>query len=89
MTRPRSPDDRAQALFKKEAQAQLSQQATSQYRAEQQATLDKTARLRELRLAREKEQLAATDAANKGGGSVKQGPSRRARPAHQRPRGRS
>ena len=89
MTRPRSPEDRARTLFKKEALAQLGQEATSQYRAEQQATLDKTARLRALRLAWEKEQFNAADAANKGGGSVKQGPSRRARPGHQRLRGRS
>jgi hypothetical protein len=42
---------RAQALFKKEVQARQDQEAMSAYQAEQQATLDKTARLRAQRLA--------------------------------------
>jgi hypothetical protein len=37
---------RAQALFKKEVQARQDQGAMTEYRAEQQATLDKIARLR-------------------------------------------
>jgi hypothetical protein len=50
---------RAEALFKKEQQSRESQQATTEYQAELQATREKTARLRALRLAR--------DAANQGG----------------------
>jgi sensor c-di-GMP phosphodiesterase-like protein len=44
---------RAEAVFKKEEQARQGQKAMTQYVAEQQATLAKTARLRAQRLARE------------------------------------
>jgi hypothetical protein len=50
---------RAEALFKKEQQSRVAQQATTEYDAEQRAVQEKTARLRALRLAR--------DAANQGG----------------------
>jgi hypothetical protein len=55
---------RAQALFKKERQAQLGQQAMTQYRAEQEAVLIKTARLRALRLARDNQRTTAVGGAN-------------------------
>ena len=60
MKRQKSAKARAQALLKKEVQVQLGQEAMLQYRAEQEAILIKTARLRALRLARDKEQNAAT-----------------------------
>jgi hypothetical protein len=51
---------RAEALFKKEEQRREGEQAMAEYQAEHQATLEKTARLRALRLARE---AAVKDAA--------------------------
>jgi hypothetical protein len=51
---------RAEALFKKEEQRREGEQAMAEYQAERQATLEKTARLRALRLARD---AAAKDAA--------------------------
>jgi hypothetical protein len=51
---------RAEALFKKEEQRREGEQAMAEYQAERQATLEKTARLRALRLARE---AAVKDAA--------------------------
>jgi hypothetical protein len=44
---------RAEALFKKEQQAHEGQQAMAEYRAQQDAMHEKTARLRALRLARD------------------------------------
>lgn len=44
---------RAETLFKKEQQLREAEKAMAEYRAELQATRDKTARLRALRLARE------------------------------------
>jgi ABC-type Fe3+-hydroxamate transport system substrate-binding protein len=44
---------RAGALFKKEQQLREAQQAMAEYQAELQATREKTARLRALRLARD------------------------------------
>jgi hypothetical protein len=44
---------RAQALFKKEEQMREGAKAMSEYKAEQQAVREKTARLRALRLARD------------------------------------
>jgi len=58
--RQKSAKARAQAPLKKEVQAQLGQEAMLQYRAEQEAILIKTARLRALRLARDKEQNTTT-----------------------------
>jgi len=46
---------RAEALFKKEEQQREGQKAMAEYLKERQAELDKTARLRALRLAREAE----------------------------------
>jgi hypothetical protein len=46
---------RAEALFKKEEQQREGQKAMAEYLKERQAELDKTARLRTLRLAREAE----------------------------------
>ncbi len=46
---------RAEALFKKEEQQREGQKAMTQYLKERQAELEKTARLRALRLAREAE----------------------------------
>jgi hypothetical protein len=66
MTTRSSARVRAQALLKKEKQAQLGQEAMIQYRADQEATLVKTARLRVLRLARDKDRTAAAGATNKG-----------------------
>jgi hypothetical protein len=66
VTRQKSAKARAQALFKKERQAQLGQQAMTQYRAEQEAVLIKTARLRALRLARDNQRTTAVDGANTG-----------------------
>jgi hypothetical protein len=78
---------RAQALFKKEKQAQLGQEAMRQYRADQEATSIKTARLRALRLARDGERIGTGDAADRGGALTKQ-PLRRVRPGlHQGVRG--
>ena len=59
--RQKSAKARAQALLKKEVQAQLGQEAMLQYRAEQEAILIKTARLRALRLARDKERTTTGD----------------------------
>ena len=59
--RQKSAKARAQALLKKEVQAQLGQEAMIQYRAEQEAILIKTARLRALRLARDKERTTTGD----------------------------
>ena len=57
--KPNSPEQaRAEALFKKQEQARLGQKAMSEYQAQQEATLQKTARLRALRLAREAKQAA-------------------------------
>jgi hypothetical protein len=44
---------RAEALFKKEEQRREGEQAMAEYQAERKATLEKTARLRALRLARD------------------------------------
>jgi len=44
---------RAETLFKKEQQQREAEKAMAEYRAELQATREKTARLRALRLARE------------------------------------
>ena len=44
---------RAETLFKKEQQLREAEKAMAEYRAELQATREKTARLRALRLARE------------------------------------
>ena len=55
MTRPNTPEDHTHAVSKKEVQALQGREAMTEYRAEQQATLDKTARLRALRLAQGKE----------------------------------
>jgi hypothetical protein len=51
---------RAEALFKKEEQRREGEQAMAEYQAERLATLEKTARLRALRLARD---AAVKDAA--------------------------
>ena len=51
---------RAEALFKKEEQRREGEQAMAEYQAERKATLEKTARLRALRLARD---AAVKDAA--------------------------
>jgi hypothetical protein len=45
--------DRAEAMFKKEQRQRDGQQAMAEYVAERRATHEKTARLRELRLARD------------------------------------
>jgi hypothetical protein len=66
VTRQKSAKARAQALFKKEVQAQLGQEAMSQYRAEQEAVIVKTARLRALRLARDQERTTAVDGIDAG-----------------------
>ena len=71
MTTRSSARARAQALFKKEKQAPLGQEAMVQYRAEQEATLIKIARLRALRLARDGERTTAADAGNAGGALAK------------------
>jgi hypothetical protein len=85
MTRPNTPEDHTHAVSKKEVQALQGREAMTEYRAEQQATLDKTARLRALRLAQGK--ADTTDLAVKSG-SAKEGTSRRARLGlHQGPRG--
>jgi hypothetical protein len=78
MTRPNTPEDHTHAVSKKEVQALQGREAITEYRAEQQATLDKTARLRALRLAQGKEQTDTADLAAKSG-SPKEGTSRRAR----------
>jgi hypothetical protein len=53
-----SPEQaRAEALFKKQEQAREGQKAMTEYQAEREATLNKTARLRALRLAREAKQV--------------------------------
>jgi hypothetical protein len=44
---------RAEALFKKEEQRREGEQAMAEYQAERLATLEKTARLRAMRLARD------------------------------------
>jgi len=44
---------RAEALFKKEEQRREGEKAMAEYQAERRATLEKTARLRALRLARD------------------------------------
>ena len=44
MTRPNSPDDHTRAISKKEVQALQGREAMTEYRAEQQAMLDKSAR---------------------------------------------
>lgn len=66
---------RAQALFKKEDQARQDQGAMSEYQAEQQATLDKTARLRAQRLAQAAEEAGAQSTKN----TAKRSGSRRSR----------
>jgi hypothetical protein len=68
---------RADALFKKEEQQREGQKAMSEYLKERQAELEKTARLRALRLAREAE------GANGGRGQAtndRSEPTRRHRP---------
>jgi hypothetical protein len=88
MTRPNSLDDQTHAVSKKEVQALQGREAMTEYRAELQATLDKSARLRALRLAPGKEQTDNADPAVTSG-AVKQGTSRRARAGlHQGLRGR-
>ena len=88
MTRPNTPEDHTHAVSKKEVQALQGREAMTEYRAEQQATLDKTARLRALRLAQDKEQTDAADLAVESG-SPREGTSRRARLGlHQAVRGR-
>ena len=58
--------DRAEAMFKKEQRQRDGQQAMAEYVAERRATHEKTARLRELRLARDAAELRlARDAAEK------------------------
>jgi hypothetical protein len=74
MTRPSSPEDRAQVIFKKEVQARQGQEAMAQYQAELQATLDRTQRLRALRLARDNERTDAADPANKATGPTRRHP---------------
>ena len=66
MTRSSSsdPERRAEALFKKEVQARQGHEAMTQYRAEQQATLDKTARLRAQRLAQNAKEPGAQPSKN-------------------------
>ena len=90
MTRDRSsssPETRAEAVSKKEVQARQGAQATDQYRAEQKATLDKTARLRAQRLAQDTEQ-PGTQPPSKN--AAKPSGSRRARRGlHQGSRGQS
>jgi len=54
--KPSTDRARAEALFRKEEQARQGQVAMTEYQARQQATLQKTERLRALRLAREAEQ---------------------------------
>jgi hypothetical protein len=82
MTRSNSPVHRAEAIFKEEVQARQGQEAMSEYQAEQQAMLDKTARLRALRLAKGKADIAEP-------ASTKRRTSRRAKPGlHQGVRGR-
>ena len=84
MTKPSSSKARAEALFKKEVQAREGQEATTGYRAEQQATRDKTERLRAQRLAHDR--TDTTDVTKDGRPTV----SRRARRGlHQGSRGRS
>jgi hypothetical protein len=86
MTRPNSPEDHTHAVSKKEVQALQGREAMTEYRAEQQAALDKTAELRALRLAQERTDTA--DPAVKRD-MAEQGTSRRARPGlHQGLRGR-
>jgi hypothetical protein len=52
--KPRSPEQvRAEAAFKKQEQAREGQKAMTEYQLEREATLNKTARLRALRLERE------------------------------------
>jgi hypothetical protein len=88
MTHPNSPEDHTHALSKKEVQALQGREAMTEYRAEQQATLDKTAQLRALRLAQCKERTDTADRAVKHH-RAEQGTSRRARPGvHQGLRGR-
>jgi len=48
-----SDQARAEAAFKKEERARQGQKAMAEHQAERQATLNKTARLRALRLARD------------------------------------
>jgi hypothetical protein len=76
MTRSSSDDERrAEALFKKEIQARQGQEAMSEYRAEQQAILDKAARLRAQRLAQDVKESGAQPTKN----AAKPSGSRRAR----------
>ena len=58
---------RAQTLFKKEQQLREGEKAMAEYQAEQQATRDKTARLRALRLAHEAANPKTTRPAKKKG----------------------
>jgi hypothetical protein len=59
MTSPSTPEEATQAISKKEVRAQQGQEAMTEYRAEQKATVDKTARLRALRLAQDTKQTEA------------------------------
>jgi hypothetical protein len=67
MRRPNFRDDHPRAISKKEVQALQGRGAMTEYRAEQQAMLDKPARLRALRLAQAKEQTDTADPAVKNG----------------------
>jgi hypothetical protein len=80
MTRPSSssPKARAEALFKKEVQVRQGHEATTEYRAGQQATRDKTERLRAQRLAHDRDRTDTADA-TKDGRLADQPVSRRAR----------
>ena len=82
-----SPEARVEAVSKKEVQARQGQGATAEYRAEQKATRDKTARLRAQRLAQDTEQ-PGTQPPSKN--AAKPSGSRRARRGlHQGSRGKS
>src|SRR5499426_639029 len=80
---------RAETLFKKEQQLREAQQAMAEYQAELQATREKTARLRALRLARDAANQSTPSANQKGTarlGGTAQGPrASRASMAHTRP----
>jgi hypothetical protein len=72
---------RAEALFKKEQQLREGQKAMADYRAEQDAMREKTARLRALRLARDVASQAALPADQKGAAQL---PRQRMRPKKNR-----
>jgi hypothetical protein len=64
MTSPPTPEEATRALSKKEVQKLQGEEAMTEYRAEQQAMLDKTARLRALRLTQDGKQTEGGCAAS-------------------------